>query len=215
MLHEPRWRVRASDKTRHLRESRRRCCVLRQRRARRVLHGEPAVFLRCAATPALRATAPPTTDNVSKLRGGLCGDISERLAYAPRVPSGVRLSCPASVMTVPRFLGRRASGVASASRLPTICCRPHVKRLAPAADHRNRSCLASMSTPGDNLRSAAESPTRSFKQRRFPDCANTFPVVLCKNSLFARKQFPVPLRREFCGNTRNLRSNSHRLSGQG
>ena len=72
-----------------------------------------------------------------------------------------------------------------------ICCRPHVKRLAPAADHRNRSCLASMSTPGDNLRSAAGSRIRSSEQSRFPDCANTFPVLLFKipcssksNSLF-------------------------------
>jgi hypothetical protein len=148
-----------------------------------VLHGEPAAFLRCAATPALRATAPPTTDNVSKLRGGLCGDISERLAYAPRVPSGVRLSCPASVMTVPRFLGRRASGVASAYRLPAICCRPHVKRLAPAADPRNRSCLASMSTPGvtydlpQNLRFAPLSKDDSLiAPIRSLLCCAKFPV---------------------------------------
>jgi hypothetical protein len=66
------------------------------------LHGEPVAFLRRAATPALRP--PPTTDNVSELRPGLCEDISERLAYAPHVPSDVRLPSPASVMPVPRFL---------------------------------------------------------------------------------------------------------------
>jgi hypothetical protein len=33
-----------------------------------------------------------------------------------------------------------------------------------------------------------------------------------QNSLFARKQFPVPLCREFCGNTRNSLSKSHRFS---
>jgi hypothetical protein len=51
--------------------------------------------------------------------------------------------------------------------------------------------LLSCRHPEDNLRSAAESPIRSFKQRRFPDCANPFPVLLFKipcsrenNSLF-------------------------------
>ena len=192
------------------------CYVLRQWRGRRVLHGELAAFLRCAATPALRATAAPTTNNVSKLRRGLCGDISERLAYARRVPSDVRLSCLASVMTfpVPRFLGRGGSGVTSASRLPAICCRPHVKRLAPAADPRDCSCLVFMSTPGDHLRSAAESPN-SLLSNDNSLIAPIRSLFCCQNSLFARKQFPVPLHREFCGNTRNLRSNSRRLSGQG
>ena len=40
-------------------------------------------------------------------------------------------------------------------------------------------------------------------------------LFCCQNSLFARKQFPVPLHREFCGNTRNLRSNSRRFWRQG
>jgi hypothetical protein len=35
-----------------------------------------------------------------------------------------------------------------------------------------------------------------------------------QTSLFGQKPFPVPLRREFFGNTRNLRSNSRRFSRQ-
>ena len=182
MRRQPRWCVRASDEARYLRESRHGRGVLRQRQVRRALHGEPAAVLRCAA--AMRAAPPPATGNVYELRLGLCADSGERWAYAPRFRSDMRVSWLASAMTAPRSLWAMSGGTS----LSFAAGRASSGSRSPP---RDRSCPASLSIPGDNLRFAAGSPILSSEQSRFPDCANTFPVPLLKipcsresNSLF-------------------------------